>query len=125
MQTSTLQTDPVDLEGFRSEMRQADVATGVPATLDAYHQQVLELYERLETAVTTGDPATIARTAHDMKSAAYAIRAVFLAEILLELEAAGMRESLAVARALLDLVSDECAAVLCYLERAAKRTYPS
>lgn len=125
MQPSSLQTQPVDLEGFRAEMRLADFEAAVPTTLDRYQQEVYVLQEQLETAVATGDPAAIVRTAQQMKSAAHAIKAVFLAEILLELEAAGMRESLATARALIGPVRDECAAVLCYLKRAALNDYRS
>lgn len=114
---------PVDLEGFRTEMREAEVEEVVPVTLDTYREEAVEHKARLEEAVAAGDPTAIAHAAHAMKSAAGAIKAGFLADLLLELESAGKSGSLGATRTLIEPVRTEFAAVLGFLEHAAARGY--
>ena len=123
MRPASLHTQPVDLEGFRAEMREAALEGVVSPTLDAYRREAVSHRDRLEKAVAAGDLAEITDAAHTMKSAAWRIKAVFLAQILLEMEAAGMRESVATARVLMGPLRDEYEAVQGFLDQAATKNY--
>ena len=114
---------PVDLEGFRAEMREAEVEEVVPLTLDTYREEAIDHLTRLEEAVAAEDSAATAKVAHAMKSAAGAIKATYLAELLLELECAGKNGTLEPIHALIEPVRTEINAVLGFLELASKLDY--
>lgn len=115
--------EPVDIEAFRAEMREAGIEEVVPLTLDTYRDEATENSERLEAAMAGSDTAGIAKAAHAMKSAAGVIKARELAGLLQRLESAGHDDDLSKARALIDPVRLQAGQVLGYLERAAEADY--
>lgn len=114
---------PVDIEAFRAEMREAGIEEVVPITLDTYRDEAAENNERLEAAMAGSDTAAIAKAAHAMKSAAGVIKARELAGLLQRLESAGHEGDLSTAQALIDPVRLQAGQVLGFLKRAAERDY--
>jgi two-component system sensor histidine kinase/response regulator len=113
---------PVDLEGFRSAMREADAEDAVDGILEVFVEGAPQRLAAVAEAVTAGDGDAIGRAAHAFKSAAGSIGAHGLAELLRELELIGNAGSLDQARPVCDRVQRETDVVLGYLcsERGGK-----
>ena len=123
MNSISAQPVPVDIAGFRAEMQAADIEEIVPVTLDTYRAEAAAHRKRLDGAVGARDADAIATAAHAMKSAAAAIKAQALSELLRQLECAGKNDDLATALALADPVRGESDSVLEFLGRAAVTDY--
>ena len=85
----TAETLPVDIEEFRSVMREAGVEEVVPITLGTYLEEAPGRKKALEDAVSAKDGDAIEKAAHALKSASGAIHADSLAKLLQKLEDAG------------------------------------
>ncbi len=107
---------PVDLEGFRSVMRDAGVEEVVNVTLDVYLSEAPQLFEGLEAAVDKGAAEEIRRAAHSLKSASGNIRAKRLAEFLQRMEDRGKGGEVDGARAALGELRAEYDAVILYVK---------
>jgi PAS domain S-box-containing protein len=106
---------PVDLEGFRREMREVGVEDAVDGILDVFVQAAGERSAALSAALVTGGAPEITRAAHAFKSSAGTIGAKRLAAVLDEMETAAAAGDLAQARVLGDRFEEESAAVTAYL----------
>jgi PAS domain S-box-containing protein len=82
---------PVDLDGFRAAMREAGAEAAVDGILATFVATAPASAAALEAALRTGSAPAIASAAHAFKSAAGAIGARPLAEILLAIESAAKR----------------------------------
>jgi PAS domain S-box-containing protein len=122
--TSPSTVPPVDLAGFREDMRAAGAEAAVDSILDTFLQTAQDRITAMTGALTTGSAREIERAAHAFKSAAGAIGAKRLAALLLELEEAGQAGEVAQARGLEHRFRTETAAVLVYL-RAALAAAPT
>jgi two-component system sensor histidine kinase/response regulator len=80
---------PVNIEEFRSVMREAGVEAVVPITLATYLEEAPVKLQTLVEAVSEEDGDAIEKAAHALKSASGAIRADSLAGLLQQLEDAG------------------------------------
>jgi len=109
---------PVDLDGFRREMREAGVEEAVDAILDTFVQSADERIAALTAALGSGEAEAIKRAAHAFKSSAGTIGAKGLAALLQELEAVAEAGDVAKARALGARFTEESAAVTAYVRRA-------
>ena len=115
---------PVDLDGFRASMRDADSEDAVDGILDTFLAGVPERVEALVVAVSAGDGGAIARVAHAFKSAAGSIGAHRLATILQEMEESGGAGALDTARDELDRARLEAGAVVRYLRSVQEGRNP-
>ena len=89
-QTETPAPDgPIDLAGFRRELRDAGAEDAVATVLETFVTSAPGQLEALAAAVAAGDAAAAARAAHTFKAGAGAIRARPLAELLRQSEEAG------------------------------------
>jgi HPt (histidine-containing phosphotransfer) domain-containing protein len=102
----------VDLERFRSDLRDAGVEEMVDALLLTFMEDCSGRFAALEKAAREGDAKAIESAAHAFKSGAGTIRASVLAERLASVEAAAHSGRLESIAALLDQVRDEHVAVL-------------
>jgi len=109
---------PVDLDGFRQEMRAAGVEEAVDGILDTFVQSSAERITALTAAFTAGDALGIKRAAHAFKSSAGTIGAKGLAALLQEVEALAEAGDVTKARALAARFANESAAVTAYVRRA-------
>ena len=108
-------TPPVDVEGFRSMMREVGVEEVVDATLAIYVAEATKTMRRMVTAVATGDAEEIRQAAHSLKSSSGNVRATRLAELLQELESFGKQGNVDGATDLFSAVQSEYDAVMSYL----------
>jgi len=108
-------TPPVDLEGFRSTMREAGVEEAVDAMLEVFLSDAPTRMEAVTEAGASADAEQIKLAAHAFKSAAGTVGARGLFDLLKQLEMAGREERVADAAELLDLVQAEYTAVREYL----------
>ena len=115
---------PVDLDGFRASMRDAESEDAVDGILDTFLAGVPERVEALVVAVSAGDGGAIARVAHAFKSAAGSIGAHRLATILQEMEESGGAGALDTARDELDRARLEAGAVVRYLRSVQEGRNP-
>jgi PAS domain S-box-containing protein len=106
---------PVDLDGFRSVMREAGVEEVVGVTLDVYLTEAPQLFSGLEGAVEKGEAEEVRRAAHSLKSASGNIRAKRLAELLQRMEDHGGGGEVEQARIAMAALRDEYEAVIRYL----------
>src|SRR2546430_6492571 len=88
----------VDLAAFRATMREAGAEEAVDGILETFMEHVAGHLDALEQAVTSGETATIGKTAHAFKSAAGSIAAHRLAAALQALEQAGRAGAIDTAR---------------------------
>ncbi len=80
---------PVDLAGFRRELRDAGAEDAVRVVLETFVTAAPGQLEALALAVAAGDAPAAARAAHTFKAGAGAIRARPLADLLRQAEEAG------------------------------------
>ncbi len=123
-QASTLTAPPVDLDGFRQDMRAAGAEAAVDSILDTFLHTAQDRIAAMIDALTTGSAQEIERAAHAFKSAAGAIGAKGLATLLLQLEEAGKTGAVAQARGLEIRFRTETDAVLVYLREALAAAPP-
>ena len=107
---------PVDLEGFRSALREGGVEEVFEDIIAEFLKDAPGRMAAVEEAAATEDVAAIARSAHAFKSAAGTIRATSLADILRQTEAAGHSGNLTGAIELLQTLRSAYAATFSYLE---------
>jgi len=77
---------PVDLEGLRRRLRDADAEDAVDDLLDVFRRTAPASFTEVERAIEARDPAAIARAAHAFRSASGAIGALGLASLLHTIE---------------------------------------
>ncbi len=111
---------PVDVQGFRLELRDAGVEETLSELMEIFLQDAPRRLAALEEAVRAGDAPAIQRAAHAFKSAAGAIRATALAEALREIEATGRSGDVSDAVLLLERVKREHGAAMTYLESTTR-----
>jgi HPt (histidine-containing phosphotransfer) domain-containing protein len=93
------QPAPIDLEGFRSAMRESGIEEIVVPMLQLFLQEAPRGMAGLSSAMATGDLDAASRAAHSLKSSAGNVRARRLAELLQQLEdAAGAKDGAKAAR---------------------------
>ena len=112
-------TPPVDLEGFRSVMREAGVEEIVEDTLEIFLQQAETTFRELEAARAGNDTEGMGAAAHSLKSASSNIWATSLAGLLQTLETAAASGDLNGAIEVFEEVRPAYMAVMSYL---AERT---
>ncbi|MGH7538860.1 MAG: response regulator [Gemmatimonadales bacterium] len=119
-------TPPIDVEGFRQEMRAAGAESAVDTVLDTFLQSTPERVTALTTALAGGTATEIERAAHAFKSAAATIGAKSLATMLQQVEAAGKAGDLPRAHQLGERLVRESEAVITYLRqvRAGTSSHP-
>ena len=110
----------LDLESFRTTMREAGAEDAVDGILDTFVDTSDERLAALTKGMEAGDAAEIARAAHAFKSAAGAIGARRLAGVLQDIEKAGRGGSVERARRQLALARSETEAAVQSV-RAARR----
>jgi CheY-like chemotaxis protein/HPt (histidine-containing phosphotransfer) domain-containing protein len=108
-------TPPVDIEAFRSMMREGGIEEIVESTLEMYREESEPTFAALKDAVASGDAEGIQRSAHALKSSSGTIRADRLAELLRRLEALGSSGDVDGAADLLPDVAREYHAVMDFL----------
>jgi CheY-like chemotaxis protein len=116
--TAALPTvDPVDLEGFKSSMRDAGAGKAIGSILDAFISQVPARLATLEAAAVSGNAEAITRAAHVLRGAAGTIGARQLADLLEHVETAAHDGDVGRARGDLERVLSEAATVLDFVRR--------
>ena len=108
-------TPPVDIEGFRSMMREVGVEEVVDATLAIYTTEAPKTMDRMVDAVDAGDAEEIRQAAHSLKSSSGNIRARRLAELLQELKPFGRDGNTDGAKDVFPAVQPEYDVVMGYL----------
>jgi two-component system sensor histidine kinase/response regulator len=109
--------EPVDLEGFKSSMRDAGAGKAIGSILDAFLSQVPGRLATLEAAADSGNADAITRAAHVLRGAAGTIGARQLAGLLEHVETAAQDGDVGQARGGLGSVLSEAATVLDYVRR--------
>jgi PAS domain S-box-containing protein len=104
-------SQPVALEEFFQMMKEAGVEEMAAETLTVYLRDTPTRVALLEEAVRDADQIQIEAVSHSLKSASGSIRAVPLAELLRQMEAAGKAGDIEGARELLRDIREEYAAV--------------
>jgi CheY-like chemotaxis protein len=107
----------VDLEGFKSSMRDAGAGGAIGSILDAFISQVPTRLATLEAAADSGNADAITGAAHVLRGAAATIGAHQLAGLLQHVEAAAQEGNIKQARGDLERVLVEAATVLEYVRR--------
>jgi signal transduction histidine kinase/DNA-binding response OmpR family regulator len=106
---------PVDLEGFRSMLREAGAEQALYSILDTFVRQGPERLATLATAVAGGSGAEIALAAHVFRGAAATIGAAELASLLEHVETTGRNGHMQEAREGFERVSPVAHEVIDYL----------
>jgi two-component system, sensor histidine kinase and response regulator len=109
--------NPVDLEGFKTSLRDAGAGKAIGSILDAFLSQVPGRLATLEAAADSGNADAITRAAHVLRGAAGTIGAGQLAGLLQHVETAAQDGNVGQARGSLELVLSEAAVVLEYVRR--------
>jgi CheY-like chemotaxis protein len=112
---------PVDLEGFRTMLREAGAEEALYSILDTFLRHAPERLATLATAAASGSGIEIAKAAHVFRGAAATIGARQLAELLERVETTGRAGELEQARDYFEQVSPIAHSVTEYLrqQRAA------
>ena len=112
---------PVDLEGFRTTLREAGAEQALYSIVDTFVRQAPDRLAALATAVASGSGVEIAKAAHVYRGAAATIGARELAELLEIVETSGRAGDIEQARETFERVSPIAHAVTDYLrqQRAA------
>lgn len=84
----------VDLNSLRTQLRDAGAEDALDDIVDAFLDSVPDRVARLCAALASGTPADVASAAHALKSSCGTIGALPLADLLSEVEAAGMAGTL-------------------------------
>ena len=108
---------PVDLEAFRSTLREAGAEEAVDSILDTFARQSPERMAVLVAALTSRVAPDVARAAHALRGAAGTIGAHGLAGLLGRMETAAREGDVDRARDDLQAAQSELTAVLDYLRR--------
>jgi len=108
---------PVDLEAFRSTLREAGAEEAVDSILDTFARQAPERMAALVAALASRVASDVARAAHALRGAAGTIGARGLAGLLERMETAGREGDVDRARDDLQGAESELAAVVDYLRR--------
>ena len=118
---STPSAPPVDLEGFRTMLREAGAEEALYSILDTFLRQAPERLATLASAAASGSGVEIAKAAHVFRGAAATIGARQLAELLERVETTGRAGELEEARDYFEQVSPIAHSVIEYLrqQRAA------
>ncbi|MDH5642697.1 MAG: Hpt domain-containing protein [Gemmatimonadota bacterium] len=106
---------PVDLNGFRQAMREAGIEEIVDQTLRVFLTEAPQHHTNLEQACTGDDPDAIAKAAHGFKSAASAIYAYELADLLKKAELMGKEGNGDGAKGIFETIGNEYKVVMQYL----------
>ncbi len=119
--TTPVTAPPVDLEGFRTMLREAGAEEALYSILDTFLRHAPERLATLATAVASGSGVEIAKAAHVFRGAAATIGAQELAELLERVETTARAGELENAREAFELVSPVAHNVIEYLrqQRAA------
>ena len=107
---------PVDLESFRSTMRDAGLEDRVLSTLGVFVGDAPGRIQALREGIDRENGAAVAAVAHSLKSAAGTIGARTLAALLKEIEKAGREGDFKEAVSLIASIEHEAACVLAFLE---------
>ena len=112
---------PVDLEGFRTMLREAGAEEALYSILDTFLRHAPERVATLATAVASGSDVDVAKAAHVFRGAAATIGARELAELLERVETTARAGELERAREFFEQVSPVAHNVIEYLrqQRAA------
>ena len=112
---------PVDLEGFRTMLREAGAEEALYSILDTFLRHAPERLATLASAVASGSDVEIAKAAHVFRGAAATIGARELAELLERVETTARAGELERAREFFEQVSPVAHTVIEYLrqQRAA------
>jgi len=118
---STPSAPPVDLEGFRTMLREAGAEEALYSILDTFLRHAPERLAMLASAAASGSGVEIAKAAHVFRGAAATIGARQLAELLERVETTGRAGELEEARDYFEQVSPIAHSVIEYLrqQRAA------
>jgi CheY-like chemotaxis protein len=103
---------PIDIAAFRAQLREAGIEDALGALLEAFAADAPGRLEAVEKACREGDAAAIASSAHAFKSAAGAVSAKPLAELLRRTELAGREGDVTEARAIVPSIRPATDAVL-------------
>jgi CheY-like chemotaxis protein len=106
---------PVDVEGFRAEMRAAGVESAVEATLGVFMVDAPKRWETLTATIRGDDALAIREAAHAFKSACGTIRATKLHQMLQTTETMAADGDVGGARSDLPALLDEYERVIAYL----------
>ena len=112
---------PVDLDEFRSAMREAGIEDIVEPMLELFAAEAAKGMAQLSSAMAAGDLDSVSRCAHSFKSSAGNIRAKTLAALLQELETAATAGDRAAVGRLIGGVGAEHAAAARYLAERTTR----
>ena len=112
----------VDLEGFRSDLREAGIEAMVGAILQTFFEDCPTRFSALEAAVRLGDPKEIESAAHALKSSSATIRAYVLSELLAAVEASALAGRVEFIPPQLERIRSEHVAVLRELEAVINNT---
>jgi signal transduction histidine kinase/DNA-binding response OmpR family regulator/HPt (histidine-containing phosphotransfer) domain-containing protein len=108
---------PVDLEGFRTTLREAGAEQALYSIVDTFVRQGPDRLAALATAVASGTGDTIAKAAHVYRGAAATIGARGLSELLERVETTARAGDVEQARETFELVSPVAHAVTDYLRQ--------
>lgn len=111
----------VDLERFRTDLREAGVEDIIATLLHTFVQDAPARFAALEQAVKEGNVKAVESAAHAFKSGAGTIRATVLADGLAQAEAAGRAGNLESMTGLLEQIRHEYLAVVSELEAAPQK----
>jgi two-component system sensor histidine kinase/response regulator len=110
-----LKAPPVDIEGFRDEMREVGIESVVDESLALFESTAQERMDALVASGEAGDLEAAAREAHGFKSAAGTIRAMTLHALLDQIEDAANENDVGTVRELAAKAASACAAALAYI----------
>ena len=108
---------PVDLEGFRSTLREAGAEQALYSIVDTYIRQSPDRLAALATAVAASTGDQIAKAAHVLRGASATIGATELAELLEQVETSARAGNVEVARDAFERASPLAHAVTEYLRQ--------
>jgi signal transduction histidine kinase/CheY-like chemotaxis protein len=106
---------PVDVEAFRTTLREAGAEEAVDSILESFERQAPDRLTALAAATQSGEPPRVMHAAHALRGAAATIGARGLAALLEHIETAAREGDVERARDDLDRVQREAASVLHYL----------
>jgi PAS domain S-box-containing protein len=103
---------PIDIAAFHAQLREAGIEDALGALLETFAGDAPARLAAIEKACLEGDAAAIASSAHAFKSAAGAVSAKPLAELLQRTEMAGREGNVTEARAIAPSIRPAATAVL-------------
>jgi len=112
---------PIDLEAFRTAMRESGIEEIVVPMLQLFAQEAPKGMGALTGAIRSGDLDAVNRAAHSLKSSAGNVRAKTLAELLQQLENAAKGQDAAQVASLFESVRGAYDAALRHLAELGVR----